>query len=368
MNDERHGQPSVSAFPQYEACRGSFILQKAAPPELEREGTTFGTRVHGGMDGSLPESDLTNEEREAVEGLKAREQAYLDLLAQDGWEVVHSFREERLWRMPDPSAPGNWSGKPDRLLVVRKGKEYGGVVIDYKSTHYAGRAAENLQLVGLACLFIAWYEENNPEIKLDSMRVLLVYPDAFDPHQYGRDTIYKMLAQCDSLVEIITGSEAHVRTPSTEACRWCKAKGICPEANAQLTELVTVQQEVALPMSRELLARCEIAKQLIDDIRERATAILSEGGEIEGYELKEGSLRTKITNPTGVYERAATLGVDGKMFADACSLTKTSLKALIKEVTGKNGKELDEMIDGLLDGNITQNRTKPSLAKIKEAA
>ena len=156
------------------------------------------------------------------------------------------------------------------------------------------------------------------------------------------------------------------RKASEKACRYCKAKTTCPEAQKSITDIAKVESNLPEIPSANLLEKCAIAKSLIAKVEAIARkALEADPNAIAGYELKQGAKRQKITNPEGVFFKASIIGIDGQEFSAVCDVNKSKLKALIKSKTEKKGKALDEELADILEGNTEETRNKPSLAKSK---
>ena len=102
------------------------------------------------------------------------------------------------------------------------------------------------------------------------------------------------------------------RTPSADACRWCRAKTICPELNAKAKEIATavahqdfglVQAEgteppaVTIPhIDTSMLDTADLLQSWIDDVREKAKRQIVEGREITGWRMKPGRKMIQIVD------------------------------------------------------------------------
>ena len=95
--DERKGCPSASAFGQYNACPGSFTLNKAAPEAPPSPAAARGTRVHAACAGETSIELLAKDEKETVKLLLANEKKLLTTFTTDGWVVSEELTEKRFW-------------------------------------------------------------------------------------------------------------------------------------------------------------------------------------------------------------------------------------------------------------------------------
>ena len=369
--DERSGCPSASAFSRYHRCKGSFTLCKAVPDEPPSPGATRGSNVHGALAGEIPITKLSIDEQHTVEELTVQEEMLLNEVFLPGnsyaygeWKIEKRYVEKRMWH---DASESRWSGKADKLFVLKQEKDgkvrTAGLVLDYKSTRYAEPAEENMQLMALATLF-----DYDQGCIFDEMFVGLVYPDGWDLAAYDMDTLQDVAEQLNQLVDQITISHTNVRTPSPEACRWCRAKSICPEARGEVKALAKTEALGVIPVADmpRLLNSCTTAESVIKEIRNQARIAIENGQQIDGWELKPGHVRRKITDTETVYQRAACLGVDGQMFSKQVTISKKDLEKLVRDELEYEGKQVADTVKELMEGCTTETKTAPSLRARKE--
>ena len=234
MSDERKGCPSASSFERLMDCPGSHTLNKEAPKQPSSPGAARGTRVHAGCSGDVAIASLPRDEQQTVTELLQQEEILLNEFTNPasfglGWGVEEQLTEKRFWAKATES---EWSGKADRVYLLQKGKEKIGLVVDFKSTRYTTGAEKSLQLAALVALVDAHYKRD-----LSGVHVALVFPDGYDRAYYDDEALELAADECKQLVDKATITSTQKRTPSESACKWCGAKGICPEARGQLNEL-----------------------------------------------------------------------------------------------------------------------------------
>jgi len=271
---------------------------------------------------------------------------------------AEQVREVRFWL--EIEGERLFSGKPD--MVAIEGTR--ALVVDYKTGPVAVESAEsNMQLRALAVL--VFWKHN----KLEEITTAIIQPRAYD--QQATLTTYKVddiwAAYYEILLILDEAKETDApRKASEKACRYCKAKPTCPEAQKSITDIAKVESNLPAIPSADILEKCAIAKSLIAKIESNARkALEADPNAIVGYELKPGAKRQKITNPEGVFFKAAIIGIDGQEFSAVCDVNKSKLKTLVKAKTEKKGRELDEELADLLEGNTEETRNKPSLSKTK---
>tara|TARA_R110002020_G_scaffold189481_4_gene388681 strand:- start:3433 stop:4524 length:1092 start_codon:yes stop_codon:yes gene_type:complete len=362
MSDERKGCPSASGFERLLDCPGSFTLNKEAPEQPSSRAAARGTRVHAGCAGEVDILTLSRDEQQTVTELLQQEEILLDEFTNQqiggGYSVEEQLTEKRFWGKATES---EWSGKADRVYLLQKGTAKIALVVDFKSTRYTTEAEKSLQLAALAALVDEHYKR-----ELSGVHVALVFPDGCDRAYYDDEALELAADECQQLVDRATITATQKRNPSASACKWCGAKAICPEARGQLAGLVKQQATSVAPADLPRLLKVSlVAKLLIKDIEEQAKTILSNGGTVEGWELKQGHTRSKITDTEEVYRRAAILGIDGETFSKQVTISKKDLDKLVREELQYKGKQAAETVATLLEGCTKDTVTAASLKEIK---
>jgi hypothetical protein len=69
-----------------------------------------------------------------------------------------------------------------------------------------------------------------------------------------------------------------------------------------------------------------------------------------------------------VFGRFVEAGGTQAQFVGAISITKTKLKDAVRSATGRKGKELEGLVEAILDGCTESKQTAPSLVADKEVA
>jgi hypothetical protein len=165
------------------------------------------------------------------------------------------------------------------------------------------------------------------------------------------------------------------RTPSESACRYCKGKPYCSEARELAiapplsnVPVGTTPDAIAATLTNQTLAafldRAAQAEAVIEACRAEARRRLSEGDSIEGWTLKEGSVRESISNSEIVASRFLELGTYEQL-SSAITLNKTKLKDALKVATGTKGRDLESKLDQLLAGCTESKTGQPTLTRIK---
>ena len=374
--DERQDLPSASAYPRDHACPGARNLIRTLPQAVidaqETDAATSGTRVHAAMAGELPESELTGEEERIFGQLKSGE----DLIVERCWnaEKEHEvLTEKRLWAYDLGQRIS--SGKPDRVLLAADAA----IIIDHKTGRIEAEKADgNLQLRELAVL--VW--QNFPQVKTVFVAVNQPW---FDPPvsiaEYGENELRR--AWEELLDDLATCEAPDAPRMPGEHCRYCPAKGICPEFQASAGAVLAVagvvspalatKESVALAISgltlgqlASALERRHVLAWAKDALEDTAKALLdADPAAVPGWSLKPGNLVEKVTDAQTVYGRAVAQGVPEKNFLAAVTISKTALKDLLKVATGQKGKALDAALETLVAGCTTAKQNAPTLVKLE---
>lgn len=279
--DERKGKPSPSSFHRYTDCPGAFALEQSVPEGKSSPEANLGTLVHRHLSGEKVELDAEGAQIAA----KCREQ-YLEL-AQEiiGTEqITATLVEERLWFGDD------WSGAIDRIDFFGDSA----LVIDYKTgRNKVEDASANTQTRGYAVLVAENYKA-----------VTTVYAAVIQPHTgaptvtvYDEQDIAQARQEIEELIAAIKAPDAP-RKPSPDACKYCRALAICPEAASETRALATRNPAdvPALPDPElgQLLSASNVVEDFIAAIRDEAKVRLKAGREVPGWTLieRKGATRT----------------------------------------------------------------------------
>lgn len=358
MNNERKGLPSASSMERYMLCPGSFAAEQGQPDEASEDAES-GNRIHAVLAGETVTPPLTDDDERTILACQAQANALLDAIVPHRDELI---LERRYWRA------NRWSGKPD--VVAIDTLQAHALVLDYKTGRGDVKSADgNMQLRALAVLV-------SMEHGLDKVTVAIVQPLAGESSVcvYNAEGLRKARIEISDILTAIHQPNAP-RRPSAKACKYCKAKAVCPEAReasvalplANVPEGATASA-IAATLTGETLAeflhRAEFASKVIDACRDEAKQRLEAGEVVPGWTLKPGSVRESITDPATVFGRFIAAGGTQEAFMPCVSVTKTKLKDAVKAVTGAKGKALDAQIETMLDGCTEAKASAPSLAKL----
>lgn len=369
-NDERDGLPSASALHRYASCPGSWAIERQCGEGQASNDAAIGNRIHAMLAGEVV-ADLTEDERRVVEMCKAQEADLVRNAFDDPSDVI-CHREERLWAY-GPNAEKQWSGKPDVVYIEKKRNVLRALIIDYKTgRNQVEEATANLQLRALAVLLC-----RNSNFAYEQIAVAIIQPLAgpFSVAVYDSADLGKASAEISSIMRRAI-SPNQPRTPSADACRYCKGKPFCPEAreSAVAGPLVgvphgTTPSAIAATLTNDTLAqfldRATTAEAVIEACRDEARRRLAEGDKLNGWALRDGAIRETIKDTETVYLRFIEGGGTYEDIMPAITLNKTKLKDALRIVTETKGKELDAKLAELLAGCTETKSSQPTLVRVK---
>lgn len=363
MSDERHGLPSASSAHRYALCPGSFLLEQSIQqPDVSGADAQIGNRIHGYLAG---EGIALNEEETKIATDCRLQEIQLVKAVFPFEDRLQVMREKRLWDY-DESFTRSWSGKPD--VVYHDATR--ALVIDYKTGRgEVQHATGNVQLRALAVLV------NISRGPFTEITVAIIQPLAGEPTTctYEAKDLIRAESEISQLM-IDIRSPGQPRNPSSDACKYCKAKEVCPEARGVVETLPTLVPrdglEIVMTAEQiaEFLAKAPLAEAVIESVRSKARRMIEAGQVVPGWRLKPGAVRESITNPELAFARFMDAGGTQAQFVQAITVAKTKFTTAVKAATGRKGKDLDGFVEIMLEGCTEAKATAPSLVQDKEVA
>jgi len=348
--DERNGKPSASGFSRLALCPGSWNLEQTIPPQEENKYMALGTAVHAVLAGQAEFDTLTEDGQDIATRCLSQ---FSEMIGQlDLGERTKEVIEERFWY------DDLFSGAIDRIDFFGDTA----VVTDYKTGRVAqSGAAENYQLRAYAVLVKKAY----PELK--TILVAIIQPLAAGKTiaEYNEEDLARAE---EEIVGIIRASQKHdaIRTPSPDACKWCRAKSICPEVRGTHKELEVVSNSVVPQLSNEeILAideKAEVVLDFIEEVRKEMKARMIAGQQFAGRSLTEGRKVRSVSDTQSIISALA--GIVEQ--SDVLACTKVSVTALEKAFAkskGLKGKEAKEKFEDSLGWLIETTTGEPSIKR-----
>ena len=310
----------------------------------------LGTAVHAVLAGQAEFDTLTEEGQDIATRCLSQ---FSEMIGQlDLGERTKEVIEERFWY------DDLFSGAIDRIDFFGDTA----VVTDYKTGRVAqSGAAENYQLRAYAVLVKKAY----PELK--TILVAIIQPLAAGKTiaEYNEEDLARAE---EEIIGIVRASQKHdaIRTPSPDACKWCRAKSICPEVRGTHKELEVVSNSVVPRLSNEeILAiddKAEVVLDFIEEVRKEMKARMMAGQQFAGRSLTEGRKVRSVSDTQSVI--SALSGIVEQ--SDVLACTKVSVTALEKayaKAKGLKGKEAKEKFEDSLGWLIETTTGEPSIKR-----
>lgn len=352
--DERGGLPSASKIESYFLCKGKYAAELAFPEnEKSSEDAEKGNRIHEYLAHGIPK--LGDSDHKLAE--RCQDQVGV-LLEKWNKKNVDAFVEKRYWLSPEDE--GLFSGKVDLAYIAEDNEAY---IIDYKTgRNEAEESSSNWQLRALAVLLFI----NFPEIK--NIRVAIVQPMVNNNPEaclYEERSLQIARMELLNLLEEIQPRNFPRRTPGELQCKYCKARGNCPEA-------LNIFDTIEIPTSRVitaetyslLLKRCNIAEGIIEQLRNRAKELISDGFKIPDWEMKKGAAPRKVDFVADAFHKMNGY-VTADEFLKCCKVSVADLQTVIKKKEDLTEELAKKRIEVLLGETMYKSQNAPSLSKAK---
>lgn len=353
--DPRAGQISASAISALALCPGRRNAELPLPPVPAGEAAEAGTRLHAALAGESSYESLAPDLQYVYRQCIEQHQAIIDQLAAAGHQVETTVVEQRLW------AGQEWSGQIDRIDLISGDAA---LVTDWKSGRVAqGTAATSLQLRAYAVLVKQAYPQ------LQTIYVALIQPLAAEPTvaQYGLSDLVDSRHEINGIIRAAKAPDA-IRKASPDACRWCRAKAVCPEARGEAEALATVHPSSLPALSNEalgdLLESADVAIDLIDALKVEAKARLIAGQVIPGRVLQPGRATRSISDANEAFAKLSG-ALPPEAFASAAKLSIPQLESALAEALSVKPKEAKAKLNELLGETIQTKTSEPILARQK---
>ena len=344
--DERENKISGSGMSGYAACAGKYNAESALPKGESGPAAEMGTRIHEFIatgKGSLNEEELSIADlcvkfyAEAIDNINSG-------------DITDSVLERRYWH-------GNeWSGQIDRLDFIG---ETTAIVTDYKTGRIAqGRAAENMQLRSYAVLV----KKNFPNLKRIFVCIIQPMAGPTTIAEYDEEALWISAKEIAVVVENAYRPNAP-RTPSPDACKYCRAKAVCPEAQGQASQLASVEATLVARLTNDELSkyldRAEIVEDVISVLKAEAKQRLKDGQQIIGYTLGSGRTTRSVENAEDAFGKLKSI-LDAAEFAKCCKVSVPQLEKIVATAMQIKPKEAKEKLSELL-GETLETKTSDSV-------
>jgi CRISPR/Cas system-associated exonuclease Cas4 (RecB family) len=353
--DERNQKMSGSGMAGYAACAGKHQLEITCPEDGGSVYAEMGNRIHEFM--------AAPNEQHATGNLTAEEAAIAARCWQDYNKITEALdlgepeyvtTEKRLWY-------GDiWSGQIDRI------DHHGdtALVIDWKTgRNPQGNAAENLQLRAYAVLV----KKNLPHLKRIFVAIVQPMAAPYTIAEYEEIDLKLADEQIQGIVAAALAPNAP-RTPSPDACKYCRAKSICPEAQAEATALAQVKTDIIPTLTNEQVAdfleKATIVEAFIEHLRSEAKQRLKDGAEIAGYKLTAGRTSRSIESLQEAHSRLSDI-IGEDQFLAACKVSVPTLEKAYASAKGLKGKSAKEEFEKEVADLLINKQGEPVMTRTK---
>lgn len=348
-----------------ELCHGRHQAQKGIP-DKESEDAAFGNAIHLAMK-TGDNSNLTTEQESIRESMEKIEDAAATLFYPQVIGVPEPpAREQRHWI--------RWannlmhSAQIDCFYIIGNRA----LIFEYKSLPGAlPSSSKNLQLRDQAVI-LHTNAQGLKEIGVVVVQPLVTHTPEICVYQTSdldraRDDLYRRVWQ--------SNQPDAKRTPGEVQCKFCKARGKCPEYQAFAGSLVlgATQSNVDAietvknwtPAQRtDFMARVAVAQKWIDECKEEIRALLEKDpNAVPGYELNGGRNNPTIINPEKIYEDFSKMGGTLADFMKCVEIGKGKLTEAVKAVSKLKGAKLDAAVKGVIGSNVVNTKTRHSIVR-----
>jgi hypothetical protein len=387
--DDRCGLPSASSYERVVFCPGSLAAEHACPPEAEEaEIARRGSDIHEALatddDTALAVTDKIVKDRLR----KIEDDAIAAWMEEKGIkrEEVTILREVRIWIRNRATLAKVASARVDCAAVCEpKGCA---LVIDAKSGFLDTVPAElNWQLRVQA---VALYHEYNFEV--NDIRAAISSGrtgSKYDPVDYDAES----LIWAEGQIQFYTRNASEEYAPRVPGvhCRYCKARGSCPEAasysmlpivSTQSTpaDKKTIELKVALLPAAAVAfihSRAPLIEAILEAAKSRLKGMLRDDLAAVGLELKPNAPMRTLPDVqlayTVLHEKGLITDAD---FRSICKLPIGALEELVKPrvqsrlvVAGNTKASLEDAgkeLNAILGKAIVMKDKAPSLKPLKK--
>jgi len=329
----KHARLSASRTDRFMQCPGSYRLESLMPYEPAGEAAAIGTAIH-----ELSELILSG--KEVPTGTDpdhvAMAQGYADFVN----TLVENPRKKLIEVNLDEglkSLHPALGGTADAILVDGNHLH----VIDLKTGRVAVDAEDNKQLLTYALGAMRQLKAPNtiectmhifqPRVGHSKWTVSGNYLEL-----HGRRLL--------SAAELALSGDAPTR-PSPDACRYCKAKTICPSMREKVQETARSDFKPDTTVTPEMLENAALVAAWADAVQSAAKAQITDGKAIQGWAMRAGR-KTKFWK-------------DEALVMEAFKDTPTAWELKSPSAVLKLGVEVSEDLVG-------EKSAAPSLVKAKE--
>lgn len=371
MNTPLRAINSASNLHRRHLCPGSARAEEGLPEESSDEAQEGTLLHHHDASPELSRDGLTEKQRGILDrnaGLRERFLAVKKDELNLHNETPAVFKEREFFLCGEDFSPIEplFPAHPDIIIWYRKAKV--AFIFDSKFGRNPVQSAElNLQLRTYAVAF-------NDECPCDTIYVAITQPwvaapDDFHAAQYCGDDMPHFKRE---ILNIIAETQKPFapRKPSTEACRWCKAKSSCPEAAKILYELAVANVNgTPIPKLEQMWPEVKRARLVCDKIEERLKKIAKEHPDaLTTLKLGSEGFNRRISDAVGAFEAVVySEGINREaaisLLLGACEVSIPKLVERVAQMKQMKEEDAQRWVDTVLAEVITVTPREPQLVK-----
>lgn len=273
----KHARLSASRADRFMSCPGSVLLENQMPYEPPGEAAAIGTAIH-----ELAEAMLRNEFLNQADYLDEHwnmAASYVKFLN----ELVENPRKKLIEVNVDnglKSLHTALGGTADAVLVNGNHMH----VIDLKTGRVPVNAEENMQLLTYAVGFMRQY--NAPASVTCTMHI---FQPMVGHSQWTVDgtRLIEHGLQLKKAAELALSLDAPTN-PSTDACRYCRAKTICPSIRQKVQDAARNEFKADTSITSELIELAQLASSWAESVIDAAKQQIRANVPIDGWTLRPG--------------------------------------------------------------------------------
>lgn len=339
-DSKKHSKLSPSSAARWARCAGSVAAEskyKDKTNSYAEEGTLAHDVAYRMVSGEPIEG--LNVSNEMIDYCKKYE-SYINGITSEKWSLV--LFEQKVNYDNIVSKEEYPVGTADCIIVSKDTLH----VIDFKYGFGAVKAYENYQLLIYALGALNSYDLNH----VTKIQLHIVQPriNNYDSWGLSRDDLFLWGGFFKYRAKEAIKVNAP-RTPSEEACKWCKAKTGCYALLGLFDDVASLQKaETDMTDSdiRMVLDNSTVVKDYIESINEKAKKTLEEGGEVNGYKLVKGRRTNKLNHDAEEHF--------SKLYGDEVYKKTLLCTSKLREVVND---------DNLINSFMVTTEGKPVLAK-----
>ncbi len=341
----------ASSAHRAKTCPGSVRLE-IGKPDTQSPEASEGTMLHEVLAGTPHE--LTGEQQETIDRVKFYE---LELIRQVfGEDAGKPEREVELYYR-DGNLEIIATGHGDTIYSHARKT----LIIDYKFGRIAvDRAEQNTQLRWYALMASGHTADDHVFVSVIQPR--LPKAEAVSLAEYKEHDLDLAAKELEQIVERANSPTAPL-SPSSDACRYCKAKTECPAAHGELAVIAATGFELSGENIALLLEKSEVASKVIDAIKAEAKRRLeADPASVPGWGLKAGKKSRAIKDAQAAYN-VLSEDLTPVEFTSCCKVSLPDIEESYRKKTGCKIKDAKTTIEYKLAALIETKQAAPSLER-----